>query len=447
VRALSEGLRQKVKPYNIRTTVISPGAVATEFPDSVTDPAVIGRIQTLYKEVAIPADAAGISGRRPRAGRRATEVVLVLLGTTQQIFQAGIIAPFSSRTAMPIRFKALLFSFCALLCSAAMAIDITGAGSSAAAPLYTKWAATYQKQSGTTLKYQMIGSSAGIKQIKARAVGFGASDVALRSEELQKEKLICFPSAISGVVPVVNIPSVKSGELQLTGELLADIFARKILYWNDARIAAINPGVRLPKMAIVAVVRQDGSGTTYNFTDYLSKVSASWKAGFGTNFTIAWPADTTQVKGSSAVSNAVKHTAGAIGYIDYNYVVQDQLVYTKLRNHEGRAVAPSALSFGSALSHSAWQTSPYFDEMLTDKAGPSSWPITMGTFVIVPQVANDPASMIATLKFFTWAFMKGDGIVNGMDFVHLPDQVQARIYTELTKITDRNGKPLQWSFM
>jgi phosphate transport system substrate-binding protein len=328
-----------------------------------------------------------------------------------------------------------------------MAVDITGAGSSAAAPLYTKWAAIYQPQSGTALKYQSVGSSAGIKQIKARTVGFGASDVALSRDDLQKEKLICFPSAISGVVPVINIPGVKSGELQLTGELLADIFARKILYWNDARITAVNPSVRLPKMAIVAVVRQDGSGTTYNFTDYLSKVSPSWKAGFGTNFTIAWPADATQAKGSSAVSSAVKHTAGAIGYIDYNYVVQDQLAYAKLRNREGRVVAPSALSFGSSLSHSSWQTSARFDEMLTDKAGPSSWPITMGTFVIVPQVANDPTSMIATLKFFTWAFMKGDGIVSGMDFVRLPDQVQARIYTELTSITDRNGKPLQWSFM
>jgi phosphate transport system substrate-binding protein len=348
---------------------------------------------------------------------------------------------------MPFRLKALLFSLCALVSAAAMAVDITGAGSSAAAPLYTKWAALYQQHSGTTLKYQSVGSSAGIKQIKARAAGFGASDVALSREELQKEKLICFPSAISGVVPVVNIPGVKSGDLQLTGELLADIFARKILYWNDARITAINPGVRLPKMAIVAVVRQDGSGTTYNFTDYLSKISASWKAGFGTNFTVSWPADAVQAKGSSAVSSTVKHTAGAIGYIDYNYVVQDQLAYAKLRNREGRVVAPSALTFGSALSHSSWQTAARFDEMLTDKAGPSSWPITMGTFVIVPMVANDPASMIATLKFFTWAFMKGDGIVDGMDFVRLPDQVQARIYTELTSITDRNGKPLQWSFM
>jgi len=151
----------------------------------------------------------------------------------------------------------------------------------------------------------------------------------------------------------------------------------------------------------VAVVRQDGSGTTYNFTDYLSKVSAPWKQGFGTDFTIAWPADMIQVKGSGAVSSTVRHTAGAIGYIDYNYVMQDQLVYAKLRNRDGRFVAPSALTFGSALSRSSWQTTARFEEMLTDKAGPGSWPITMGTFVIVPQVANDPASTIATLKFFT----------------------------------------------
>lgn len=346
---------------------------------------------------------------------------------------------------LPALFTALLSA--TLLSAPAAALEITGAGSSAAGPLYTKWADFYRKQSGTTVTYQAIGSSGGLKQIKARAASFGASDVALSREESQKEKLVCFPSAISGVVPVVNLPGVRNGELLLTGELLANIFARKILLWNDPAIAAVNPAIKLPKLAIVTVARQDGSGTTYNFSDYLSKVSPSWKEGFGANFTVAWPAGTTQAKGSSAVSQAVRQTAGAIGYIDYSYVLQDQLTYAKLKNRDGRFVAPSALNFAAALNNSSWKTKASFEEMLTDQAGAGSWPITMGTFVIVPQTANDANATIAALKFFTWAFMKGDELVNGADFVRLPDRVQARIYNELTKITDRDGKPLQWSMM
>lgn len=329
----------------------------------------------------------------------------------------------------------------------AAALEITGAGSSAAAPLYTKWASAYQQQSGTAINYQAIGSSGGLKQIKARATDFGGSDVALSREESRKEKLICFPSAISGVVPVLNLPGVKSGDVQLTGELLAGIFARKILLWNDPAIAAINPDLRLPKTAIVVIVRQDGSGTTYNFTDYLSKVSPSWKQGIGTNFKVDWPEGSVQVKGSSAVSSAVRQTVGAIGYIDYSYVLQNQLTYAKMKNRAGQFVAPSAYAFESALASSSWKTKADFEEMLTDQAGRNSWPITMGTFVIVRQTSDNPDATIATLKFFTWAFMKGDGMVSGADFVRLPDRVQARIYSELTKITDRDGKPLRWNLM
>jgi phosphate transport system substrate-binding protein len=343
--------------------------------------------------------------------------------------------------------KALLFATCTLMSAAAASVEITGAGSSAAAPLYTKWAVVYRQQSGTVLNYQPVGSSGGIKQIKARAVNFGASDVSLSREESQKDKVICFPSAISGVVPVVNIPGIKNGELLLTGELLTNIFTRKILFWNDPAIAAVNPNVKLPKAAIIAIARQDGSGTTYNFTDYLSKVSSSWKEGFGTNFTVAWPTGITQVKGSNAVSQAVKQTAGAIGYIDYSYVLQDQLTYAKLENRAGRFVAPSAIAFASALSNSSWKTKANFEEMLTNQPGSNSWPITMGTFIIVPQTTNDPDATVATLKFFTWAFLKGDEIVSGADFVKLPDRVQARIYSELTKITDQDGKPLRWNLM
>ena len=327
----------------------------------------------------------------------------------------------------------------------ANAADITGAGSSAAKPLYTLWSDFYSKTGNPKLSYQPVGSSAGIKQIKEKSVDFGASDVAMSAEDLKTFKMICFPSAISGVVPVINLPGIRQGELQLTGEVLADIFSRKITKWNDPAVAALNPGVALPKIAIVAVVRQDGSGTTYNFTDYLSKASHAWKDTYGKNFTIAWPGDDTQVKGSSGIVTAVKQTAGAIGYVDYNYVAQDKLTYAKVQNRDGKFVAPTGEGFASALSNSSWQTRATFEEMLTDKPGPHTWPITMGTFVIVPQTANDPDRMIATLKFFTWAFLKGDTLVDNIDFVRLPDRVQARIYNEFTQITDSNGKPLQWT--
>lgn len=334
-------------------------------------------------------------------------------------------------------------TFCAAF--AASAVEITGAGSSAAKPLYALWSDLSGKAGGPTLNYQPIGSSAGIKKIKEMAVDFGASDVALSAEDSQASKLICFPSAISGVVPVVNLPGFKPGELKLSGEVLADIFARKVLKWNDPALVALNPELVLPNLAITTVVRQDGSGTTYNFTDYLSKISPAWKAAYGRNFTIAWAAGAIPVAGSSGVAGAVKQTSGAIGFVDYNYVALDKLTYVRLRNRDGKFVAPNALSFSAALSNSTWKTKASFEETLTDKPGGQSWPITMGTFVIVPQATNKPERMIATLKFFTNAFIKGDALADDVDFVRLPDRIQARIFNELTKITDANGKPLQWA--
>lgn len=321
--------------------------------------------------------------------------------------------------------------------------DISGAGSSAAKPLYTKWAEYYAQTGGAKLNYQPVGSSAGLKQIKEKAVDFGASDVAPPPDDLKRDKLICFPSAISGVVPVINLPGIKSGEIILNGEVLADIFAHKITKWNDPAIAALNQGVGLPKSTIITVVRQDGSGTTYNFTDYLSKVSPNWKTSFGRNFTITWPADSVAVKGSGSIVSTVKQTSSSIGYIDYNYVTQEKLTYVRMLNRDGKVVAPKAEAFAAALNNSSWKNAN-FEDMLTDKPGPNTWPITMGTFVLLPQVATDPDKTIAALKFFTWSFIKGDAIVGDLDFVRLPDRVQARIYNELTKITDASGKPLNW---
>ena len=336
-----------------------------------------------------------------------------------------------------------MFAFCLSLAGHA-ATDINGAGSSAAKPLYTKWADFYGHNIGTVMHYDPAGSSAGVKRIKEGSVDFGATDVALSADDLKKNRLICFPTAISGVVPVYNLPGIKPGELQLTGELLADIFSRTIVDWNDPAIKAVNPGLNLPKLPISIIVRAEGSGTTYNFTNYLSKISPAWKHTFGNDFLIKWPATATPVKGSGGIVTAVKSTAGALGYVDYNYVVQDQLSYAKVRNRDGRFVKPGADEFGEALTNSDWKGKAAFEEMLTDRPGLHSWPITMGTFVVIPLTTKNPETTAATLRFFTWAFMKGDQLVGDVDFVRLPDMVQARIYGDMTRVSDVNGEPLKW---
>jgi len=323
--------------------------------------------------------------------------------------------------------------------------QIQGSGSSAAAPLYQKWADAYSKTGGANIVYQANGSSAGIKKIKENSVDFGASDAAMSQAELKKEKLIQFPSAISGVVPVINLPGIKTAELRLTGEILAGIFSGEITSWNDAAISAQNPGLRLPAKNIEVIVRQDGSGTTYNFSDYLSKVSKNWQTKFGRNFTIPWNARLIQVKGSSNIASTIKKTAYAISYIDYNYVTQEKLDFALLQNRDGKFVAPSAEAFSSALTNSSWKTDANFEEMLTDKAGMKTWPITMGTFIVMQQRAKDVQQTTAAMKFFTWAFMRGDRYVNSVDFVRLPDSLQARIFKEMTTVTDKKGEVLNWN--
>ncbi|MFZ6870718.1 phosphate ABC transporter substrate-binding protein PstS [Undibacterium sp. Di27W] len=323
--------------------------------------------------------------------------------------------------------------------------DVQGSGSSAAAPLYQKWADAYSKNGGPTIAYQASGSSAGIKKIKENTVEFGASDAAMSQAELKKEKLIQFPSAISGVVPVINLPGIKTADLRLTGEVLANIFSGDITVWNDAAITALNPGLRLPNKNIEVIVRQDGSGTTYNFSDYLSKVSKNWQAKFGKSLTIVWNTRLTQVKGSSSIASTVKKTPYSISYIDYNYVSQEKLDFALLQNRDGKFIAPSAEAFSAALTNSSWKTDANFEEMLTDKPGAKSWPITMGTFIVMQQRAKDVQQTTATMQFFTWAFMRGDRYVNSVDFVRLPDSLQARIFKEMTTVTDKKGEVLNWN--
>ncbi len=340
----------------------------------------------------------------------------------------------------------IFFLFLLLSChiSPVIAATVSGAGSSAAAPLYSKWADAYSKKTEVNVVYQPVGSSAGIKQIKAKTVDFGASDVALSVADLKHDGLIQFPSAISGAVVVVNLPGIATGKLKLNGEILADIFARKISQWNDPAIAAVNTDLKLPKKAIEVIVRQDGSGTTYNFTDYLSKLNPEWQSAYGKNFTIKWHPELIQAKGSSGISAAVKKTAYAISYIDYNYVLQDNLDYALLKNRDGKFVSPSAEAFAASMVNSGWKTQGSFDETLTDKPGTNSWPITMGTFVILQKIASNPEKAIATMKFFTWSFMNGDHLVRAVDMVRLPDSIQARIFKEMMTVADTNGKPLQW---
>lgn len=339
-------------------------------------------------------------------------------------------------------FSLFLFLFCNL--SPAIAATISGAGSSAAAPLYTKWAEAYNKKTETSVVYQAVGSSTGIKQIKTKAVDFGASDVALSLVDLKHDGLIQFPSAISGVVAVVNIPGIATGKLKLTGDILTDIFARKISQWNDPAIATLNPDLKLPKKAIEVIVRQDGSGTTYNFTDYLSKQKTDWQSAYGKNFTIKWHPELIQAKGSSGISAAIKKTPYAISYIDYNYVLQDNLDYVLLKNRDGKFVAPSADAFTASMINSGWKTQGSFEEMLTDRPGANSWPITMGTFVILQKIAANPEKAIAAMKFFTWSFMNSDHLVRAVDMVRLPDSIQARVFKEMMTVADVSGKPLQW---
>ena len=343
-----------------------------------------------------------------------------------------------------MKYTLFLLSAVLMFAPSAQALELHGSGSSAAAPLYKIWSEAYAKTVDSTITYEASGSSSGIKKIKENSVDFGASDVALPQADLKKSALIQFPSAISGVVVIVNLPGIKSGDLRLNGDVLAKIFSGQIDQWNDAAIVALNPNLKLPAKTILPYVRQDGSGTTYNFTDYLSKVSKAWQSGFGKNFTINWNTTFTQVKGSSTISASIRKNPYSISYIDYNYVVQDKLDVAQLQNRDGRFVMPSAEGFSAALAASKWKTQGSFEEMLTDNAGPKSWPFTMGTFIILQQSAKNIDKSTATLKFFTWAFMNGDRFVNNVDFVRLPDAVQARVFKEMITVSDSTGKPLKW---
>lgn len=319
---------------------------------------------------------------------------------------------------------------------------IAGAGSSAAAPIYHSWAQAYQKATGAVLAYESVGSSAGLKKIRANETGFGASDVAPSDAELAKDGLVIFPVAVTGIAPVVNLPKIGEDQLRLTGDVLARIFLGEITKWNAPEIATLNPARSLPDGPIQVVVREDGSGTTYNFADYLAKISPVWKSRYGVKTSFNWPANFIAVKGSGGVVKAVKETVGSIGYVDYGYVKENMLTAVQVMNADGEFTKPSISAFRKALLGSEWANKGTFTTTLTNQHGKDAWPITMGTFVVMPKVADKPEQSLPVLKFFVWAFLNGDGLVQANNFVRLPDRVQAFAFKAISSVRDKAGQPI-----
>lgn len=323
----------------------------------------------------------------------------------------------------------------------AFAIDISGAGATFPYPVYAKWADAYKKETGNGLNYQSIGSGGGIKQISAKTVTFGASDMPLKAEQLDKDGLVQFPTVLGGVVPVINVEGVKPGDIVLDGAVLGDIFLGKIKAWNDPAIQKLNAGVKLPSQPIVVVHRSDGSGTTFLFTDYLSKVSAEWKSKVGANTAVEWPVGI-GAKGNEGVANNVGQTKGSIGYVEYAYAKQNKLTHTKLTNKDGKAVAPTAESFMAAAANANWEGTPGFGVVLTNEPGADSWPLAGATFILMHKTAQDAAASREALKFFDWAYTKGHKMAADLDYVPMPDKVVGSIKRAWSQIKDKDGKPL-----
>jgi len=325
----------------------------------------------------------------------------------------------------------------ALASTATFAQDVTGAGATFPAPLYAKWADAYHKASGAKVNYQSVGSGAGIRQIKAKTVDFGASDMPLKDDELAKDGLVQFPTVIGGVVPVVNLKGVAPGQLKMTGQVLGDIYLGKITKWNDPAITALNPGVPLPDAAIAVVRRADGSGTTFIFTNYLSKVNAEWKAKAGEGTAVNWPTGAGG-KGNEGVAAFVGRLPNSIGYVEYAYVKQNKMNFVQMRNQAGQFVAPDDVAFKAAAAGADWSKSFY--QILTEQPGAQSWPITGATFILMQKTQDKPANATATLKFFDWAYKNGDAMAAELEYVPLPDTVKNVIRKTWSEIKDGSGK-------
>jgi phosphate transport system substrate-binding protein len=317
---------------------------------------------------------------------------------------------------------AVIIGTAAVFANAQAAEDITGAGSTFAYPIFAKWAETYKQSFGVGLNYQSIGSGGGIKQIKAKTVDFGASDKPLQPEELNESGLIQFPAIMGGVVPVVNLEGLKGGQLKLTGDVLANIYLGKITKWNAPEIVSLNPGVKLPDDDITVVHRADGSGTTFLFTNYLSKASPAFKETVGADAAVKWPTGVGG-KGNEGVSANVERIKGSIGYVEYAYAKKNNMIYTQLKNHDGQFVLPEDDSFKAAAAGADWAHTPAFAVVLTDQSGKGSWPITGATFVLLHKVQENPAKGKEVLKFFDWAYKNGGAMASELDYVAMPASV------------------------
>ncbi len=324
--------------------------------------------------------------------------------------------------------------------SAMAAASLTGAGATFPAPVYAKWADTYQKETGNKINYQGIGSSGGVKQIIAKTVDFGASDAPLADDKLAADGLFQFPTVIGGVVLAVNIPGIKSGELTLDGKTLGDIYLGNIKKWNDAAITKLNPGVKLPDTNINVVRRADGSGTSFVFTSYLAKVNEEWNSKIGKGNTVNWPTGLGG-KGNDGIAAFVQRLPGSIGYVEYAYAKQNNLAYTKLIGADGKAVSPTEQSFSNAAKGADWSKS--FAQDLTNQKGDNAWPITSTTFILVHKEQSNSAQGAEVLKFFDWAYKNGGKEANALDYSTLPDAVVEQIRAAWkTNVKDSSGKAL-----
>ena len=350
----------------------------------------------------------------------------------------GALMKSTLKASMTLTMGAALMSFAAL--SAAQ--DVTGAGASFPAPLYAKWAADYNKATSIKINYQSVGSGAGIRQIEAKTVDFGASDAPLKDDELAKKGLMQFPTVIGGVVPVVNIKGIAPGQLKLTGQVLGDIYLGKVTKWTDPAIKALNPTLALPDAAIAPVRRADGSGTSFIFTNYLSKANAEWKAKVGEGTAVNWPIGAGG-KGNEGVAAFVGRLPNSIGYVEYAYVKQNKMVFAQMKNVDGNFVSPDDTSFKAAAAGAEWSKSFY--QILTQQPGKDAWPLTGATFILMQKVQDKPAQAASSLKFFQWAYKNGDQTAAALDYVPMPANVKLIIEKSWAEIKDSSGKAVAFN--
>ena len=344
---------------------------------------------------------------------------------------------------MTTHFNASLIGFAGLIAATlpgvASAQDVTGAGATFPAPLYAKWASDYNKATGIKINYQSVGSGAGIKQIESKTVDFGATDMPLTDEALAKAGLTQFPAVIGGVVPVINIVGISPGQMKLNGQVLGDIFLGKIVKWNDPAIKTLNPTLNLPDATIAPVRRADGSGTSFIFTNYLSKVNAEWKSKVGEGTAVNWPAGAGG-KGNEGVAAFVGRLPNSIGYVEYAYVKQNKMNYTQMLNSAGVYVSPEDKAFKAAAAGADWAKSFY--QILTNQPGKDSWPLTGATFILMHKLQDKPEKAAASLKFFEWAYKNGDKVADDLDYVPMPDSVKLAVAKTWADIKDASGKPI-----